>query len=265
MSYKQRNNQFNPPDLSDILENLKADIFKNLNCINIGYIESFDTTDQTATIRMAIRQVRDVNLDGSEVLEEKPLLLKCPVFILTGGSSHITMPIAKGDICLVLFNDRDIDNFFFDGGVRKPNSERMHDLSDAFAIIGIRNILNSIGSYLANGIQILLNSATKIELIDGVITIKTQSSEIVLSDALINSTVALLQQNGNMIITGGLQIGGSMTSLTASPISISSSINHTGDLVNIGSISAGNGASGTFDSKDGKTITVVNGIVTSIS
>ena len=38
----------------------------------------------------------------------------------------------------------------------------------------------------------------------------------------------------------------------------------TGDLSNTGALSAGNGASGTFTSQDGKTITVLHGIVTDI-
>jgi hypothetical protein len=52
------------------------------------------------------------------------------------------MPIQSGDTCLVLFCDRDLDNWFESGQITTLNSNRVHDLSDGVALVGIRHKQN---------------------------------------------------------------------------------------------------------------------------
>lgn len=125
-----------PPDLRTLLDNLKADIFYNLNCHQVGVIESFDSTKQTASIRLSTLRVV-----GNEEIPY-PLLTDCPVVFPSGGGAYMTFPVTKGDSCLVLFSDRDIDNWFTTGNVVAPNSSRAHSLSDGIALVGIRNLVN---------------------------------------------------------------------------------------------------------------------------
>lgn len=127
-----------------------------MNCINIGTIVSFDPATQTASVSINFQKVlRAVNhLDGvgqvSDQIVPYPQLDNVPVVILGGGGAYITFPIAPGDSCILMFNDRDKDGWMAQGTTNPPLpplSNRMHDISDAIALVGIRNLLNSIPSY----------------------------------------------------------------------------------------------------------------------
>lgn len=137
-----------PPDLRTLLDNLKADIFYNLNCHQVGVIESFDSTKQTASIRLSTLRVV-----GNEELPY-PLLTDCPVMFPSGGGASLTFPVVKGDPCLVLFSDRDIDNWFTTGNVVAPNSSRAHSLSDGFVLVGLCNLARLPASVPNNTVRL---------------------------------------------------------------------------------------------------------------
>ena len=247
--------QVNAPDDIDLLKSLKKEIFAEMNCVNVGIIEAFDPATQTATIQIALKSIQDVEADGTRIIKERPLLLECPVMVLSGGASHLTMPIVKGDSCIVLFNDREIDNWFTSGGQQTPTSYRKHDIADGLAIVGIRNIQNAIDDYLVNGTRWRYNSTTQIDI----------------TDALIESTATLFKQNGNSQVTGDSQIDGSETVeidlLVKGGMTILGNVSGNGGTITLDAnliqtagktISAANGATGTFTNS----VTVVDGIVT---
>lgn len=225
------------PNLKRVLDAFERQITKDINCCNIGIIESFDPEKQQAKIQFALKQVKNTNPDGTRIIVEHPALIEVPVMILYGGSSYLTFPIAPGDECLLFFNDRQIENWYLNGGVQTPSASWAHDLSDAFALVGIRNLQKSISNYLANGVRLAYNAQSKIDL----------------SEDAIESLAELWTHNGNMLITGGLEIGGQVTG-TGGSISIDSDIIQESGNV----LEAGNGATGTFN-----TVTVVKGIVVS--
>lgn len=47
--------------------------------------------------------------------------------------------------CILLFSDREIESWFINGGNNTQAYPRMHDLTDAIAIVGIRSLPNMIG------------------------------------------------------------------------------------------------------------------------
>lgn len=131
----------NTPDLFSLINQQIDGAMSNMNCVSIGTIQSFNSSRQTAEI--SINYKRKI---GSEN-KDYPLLLDCPVFVLSGGQSYLTLPVAKGDTCVVLFCDRDIDTWFSSGQVTTPNTDRIHDLSDAIAFVGIRSTINFLSDY----------------------------------------------------------------------------------------------------------------------
>ncbi len=131
--------QFPIPDLNEVLTVAAQGLRSTLNCVNIGIIQSFDASDQTASIRIAIKQIQRIAPDGTRFFAERPVLLKCPVVFPAGGGFTLTFPITAGDECLVLFNDRELDNWLANGGVQAPNTKRSHDLSDGIAFVGLRS------------------------------------------------------------------------------------------------------------------------------
>jgi hypothetical protein len=69
-----------------------------------------------------------------------PTLDDCPVFTLSGGTSFVSCPIASGDNCLVLFNDRNMDNWYLSGTTTVPDSPRLHSIADGIVLVGINPI-----------------------------------------------------------------------------------------------------------------------------
>ena len=162
-----------PPNLTNVIDNLKKDILKNINCINVGTIQTFDKDNQTATIKLSIKKIEKVNADGTRVLKERPLLLECPCIVISGGTASLRMPIQKGDLCLVFSNDRDIDNWFIGGDGQPPNTYRTHDLSDSFALVGLFNLTNALTDYLDDQVTLQYNATNKIELQEDKININS--------------------------------------------------------------------------------------------
>jgi hypothetical protein len=100
-----------------------------------GIIDSFDATTQTVTVQPAIRE-KIQNEDGSQEWVNLPLLVDVPIVLPRAGNFVLTMPITKGDECLVMFADLCIDAWFSNGGIQNQIEKRRHDLSDSFAILG---------------------------------------------------------------------------------------------------------------------------------
>lgn len=232
------------PDLASLMDEARRDTQLSINCHQIGTIQEFDPATQLATIKLAIKQVSKIDDDGTKTITEYPLLMQCPVIVLFGGVDVLTFPIAVGDSCLVLFNDRQIDNWLNSGDGATPSISRVHDLSDGIAIVGIRPLTNSIANYLANGIRLSHGGG---------------NAQVDLTDNLITSIATLFVHNGSMRVTEDLQVEGNMTVLGDVYGNGTADINLNANILQESgkSIHAGNGASGTFDS-----VTVVDGIVT---
>lgn len=138
------------PSLRDLLDLLKKDIMLSLNCHALATVESFDPEDQTVTASMNYKKsFTQAGSDGiyKTVLVDYPLMLDMPAVILSGGPAQLTFPIAKGDTCLILFNDRDIDNWFQSGQIGGVASGRLHSFSDGIALVGIRSQANARATY----------------------------------------------------------------------------------------------------------------------
>lgn len=65
---------------------------------------------------------------------------KVPVHFPSGGGFTLTHPIKKGDEGIVVFAARSIDNWWQQGGIQPPAEQRMHHLSDAMFIPGVRSV-----------------------------------------------------------------------------------------------------------------------------
>ncbi len=143
------------PDLSTLFDMRLRDALQSTNCHLLGTVESFEAATQTATV--SINQ----KLSLAGVLKDYPPLVKVPVFILGGGDRVFTFPVRQGDTCLVLFNDRDFDNWFETGNITTPNSTRLHDLSDGLALVGFRSLANPVDNYSTQDVE-MRNGESKI-------------------------------------------------------------------------------------------------------
>lgn len=225
---------FHEPNLDDLMQTVRDTTSLNINCVNIGKISSFNATLQTAQVQIQIQRVKSQNPDGSTTWNSIPLLLDVPVVVLFGGSAALTFPIQAGDSCIVLFNDRDIDNWFATGQVGNPNTSRYHHLADGIALVGINSMQSAISNYLTTGVRLAYDPNTKIELTHNQIA----------------SLATLWQHTGNMKITGNLELDGTMSSSGGTTVAT--------NPIQATQLHAVNGASGSFTH-----VTVVDGIVLS--
>lgn len=147
------NDRYVEPDIAEFISRRMRDIAARLNCMLVGTIVSFDATNQTALISVNFQKVVKSVLPVNNVSEsanltiDYPKLISVPVIFLQGGDSYLTFPISAGDSCLVFFCDRDMDIWFSTGQIAPPNSERLHSINDAVALVGIRNLQKSLPNY----------------------------------------------------------------------------------------------------------------------
>ncbi len=159
------------PTLIETLQALKADVFKNMNCVKPGEIQSFDPAKKTASVKVLFRRL----LGDGVTVTDYPVLIDCPVFTLQGGGGFIQFPIAAGDQCLVLFADNNLDAWFLNGAASVPYDDRAHDLSDGIAIVGLNSLASAMPAYQANKFVISYGGA-EIDLASGTITFKSAAS-----------------------------------------------------------------------------------------
>lgn len=99
-----------------------------------GIVTAVDLTRQTVSVQGAI-QGQQESPDGSTAAVNLPMFVDVPIVWPRAGGYAMTFPVKVGDEVLVVFGDRCIDSWWQSGGIGAPLEPRMHDLSDAFAIL----------------------------------------------------------------------------------------------------------------------------------
>lgn len=140
---------------------LMETISNNIRVASPAIIEEFDPITATVSCKIAIKE----NLVDKKTNEVTPteisLLVDVPIIIPNGGNYAITLPIKKGDECLVVFGDKCINSWWANGGVQNQEETRSHDLSDGFAILGVKSLPNIISNYSSENLEIRNLEGTK--------------------------------------------------------------------------------------------------------
>ena len=191
-----------PADLTQIQEISNSNTAQEMNCVRIGVIQEFYPENLTAQVRLVDKMLTGLNPDGSQILKEYP-----PIYAkVCYCNPFCTFPLTLGMECIVLFNDRELETWFINGGSNIQAYPRMHDLTDAIAIVGIRS--------LPQMIQILTDC---LHLFYGQSDIQLKAEQTVLNSPqidlngtnAINATGATITFEGNTVnINGNLVING---------------------------------------------------------
>lgn len=218
--------------LYNLLESLKDNINYNINCVKIATVESFNPEDLTVVCRINNKILTGLKKDGNqELMDYPPIYAK--VHFFGWGDVGVTYPIEKGMEGFLLFNDREIETWFFTGTSGNLKYERSHDLSDAIFICGLHSKPNMI-EFITDCLAIYYKQSI-IKLLENSIDLATTTLNITTETTNITSNIA---QTGNSVITG---------TLTADGLSDTTAF------------------SGTFKDKNDLTVTVENGIIKSVS
>lgn len=209
--------------MAQALEAYFSSFSEALNCIKIGRIENVDTTNQTVDVQVLHKRV-SMNLNKRE-LKDYALLCQVPFIVLGGGSSNLTFPISKGDNCLLLFCDYEIDRWWDTGENLPANYERKHDISDAFAIVGVHSMVDLLQGY-SQYVKLKYSDSSYIEVGESV-DINNEQTNV----------------SGKLDVTGDI----------------------TGSAKATAELHSTHGATGTFTNVGGITLTIVDGIITNIA
>lgn len=175
------------PELIDVLNLHKNDIFASFNCHAIATIQSYDKATKTckATIvyKKIVQKQNPATRQLQNALEDYPVLINVPVINVSGGTGGIRFPIAKNDVALIMFNDRDIDSWFLGLPTNgKPNTKRMHQFSDGVALVGVFSKNDAMKDYQKLGLDkdktILYDGDAKIVLSNNRIKISNKPVDV---------------------------------------------------------------------------------------
>lgn len=161
-----------------------------------GIIKEVDLERMTVTVQPAI-QAHARQADGGLELLDFPLLRDVPLHFPSGGGCTLTFPVKAGDECLLVFSSRCIDLWWQNGGVQAPFEVRRHDLSDAFALVGVRSQPRVISGISADSVQLRSDDGASS------ITLNPDAQEITLQATTIK-VVGSLEVQGNASIQGTL-------------------------------------------------------------
>jgi len=142
----QRERYYDPSEVyRAALENWQTRLWTALPCVVQAFPAASGLSQMMLDAQPAIAGSA-LNAQGGTDVIQMPLLVDVPIQWMGGGGVTATYPIKKGDECLVIFASRCIDLWWQQGaapgnspGVLPPDT-RMHNLSDGFALVGLRSL-----------------------------------------------------------------------------------------------------------------------------
>lgn len=202
------------PGLTDVLLAFRQKLLLELNCVKIGQIQAFYPSTFSADVSIVLQRTMT---DGS--FASYPKLLNCPVVTPQGGGASLQFPIAPGDQCLVVFMDRNLRGWFTQGTPQPPPDTRLHDVSDAIAIVGLNySLASNIPHPSATETRLILkDGTTKVGLEGGLITVQNASQNLgtiltnlvttfqTLNTAIAGMTTASIAAGTTQAIAAGLE------------------------------------------------------------
>jgi hypothetical protein len=164
-----------------------------------GTVISFDAAKQTVVVQPAIKE--RVILDGKITWQSLPPLPDVPIVVPRAGGYVLSLPIAAGDECLIVFGDQCIDGWWQSSGVQMQIDKRRHDLSDGFAVMGAWSQPRVLSGYSTDSVQLRNDVGdTYLEVKGQVINIiapdnvNIQSAKSIVATATENITATATQQ-----------------------------------------------------------------------
>lgn len=148
--------------LTEVLQSWFSNFSDSFCSVKIGRITGVDYTNQTVNVQI-LGKMKDYKDPKVMKLRDYPLLQQVPFIVLGGGNSRLTFPISIGDNCLLLFCDYEIDRWWDTGEANPATYDRKHDISDAFALVGVHSMVDLIQGY-SNYVRLQYSSSSGITI-----------------------------------------------------------------------------------------------------
>lgn len=192
-------NRFNQlsatPDLGQTMKLQGLKMASDLNCMRIGIIQTFYPETLTADVLIANKKSLGLNADGRQKVRDFGLIEAKVCYC----NPFETFPLKQGDECILLFSDREIESWFVNGDVNPEGYTRMHDLTDAVAIVGIRSLPKMI-NILADCLN-LFYGTSNIALSENLINITAETVQAANFQAMNGASGSLVDSQGKTLAT----------------------------------------------------------------
>jgi hypothetical protein len=168
-------------------------------------------------------------IDGAGNAIPHGTIFRCPYFRLLGGGNAVILDPQVGDIGLAVFADRDISSVVANQAVANPGSNRKFDMADGIYVGGLLGAApTQYVQFSAAGIKIHSPASVVLDAPD--VQINASTLEIVATTSA-SITTPTFTVNGNQIITGNSDVGGTLGSTGS--ITTQGDVNYHGALNHI--------------------------------
>ena len=127
-----------PTDLAGLINlGIREALFDSRTAV-LAKVEKWYPAEQTIDALPLIKRKREI--DEERLVDDYPVVTRVPVSFPRWGGFVIRMPLAAGDIVMLLVSDREIEGWLSSGGsqtVEPRGTTARRSLNDAIAIAGI--------------------------------------------------------------------------------------------------------------------------------
>lgn len=176
-----------------------------------GVVQAVDLVAQTVSVQPSI-QATVTGAGGKVQLVDLPLLVDVPLVWPRCGRFALTFPVQAGAEVLLVFASRAVDSWWQSGGTANaPVEPRMHDLSDAFAILAPTSQAAKLVDVSPDAVQLRdVAGTTRVEITpDGKVNV-VAVAEVNVTAPTITAT-GDTTVDGNLTVTGDLVVTGEST------------------------------------------------------
>ncbi len=131
------------PSLSELLKQVLDFRLQDVHVALPGSVQKVDMATQTVDVLPEIKRVLE-DEDGNTKEESMPILPNIPLVFPRAGGYFLTLPVAVGDKVLILFCEKDLDQWRAKGRETAPDDLRMHSTAGAVAIAGVYPTMSPI-------------------------------------------------------------------------------------------------------------------------
>ena len=188
-------------EAKDVIKKWIHDSADNIRVSMPAKVVSYDAATNRASVKpVGTYTTKDFQEIEYPTIHSVPMQFPCGV----GGTAGVTFPIKAGDGCIVIFADREIEQFLSGSFC---DDMRSHSMNDAYAIPGlysqaaptVKNNSNDVCLFNAGSLVVLNGGALRITLADGTTALFSGGDLVVNGISLVNH------------VHGGVMTGGGDT------------------------------------------------------
>lgn len=182
-----------PPPMFDVLKKFQRATMSEIRCCLPATVTGVDSAMGTVDAQITVKYTK-----ATGEYADYPVLSALPAIVLQGGGVAAKFPVQVGDQCLVFFADRAMDAWKGSGTAQPLPNNRMHDLSDGFALVGVNSFNKVLDLFLedSEGGIATKNAKVVIDRTTETITLENAAAQIVLNKT--SGKIHLANQTKNL-------------------------------------------------------------------